>query len=92
MVKQKSYSLVGLIISGIAIVYGISMISDNYETRYRACDSLSDYTPTYTVCIMDALETHNANVNKGWGFAIVGGIVALATGWPLFKEDGSKKR
>ena len=73
----------------VAIVYGVILINDNYSNRYYACDSLSGYIPSYTTCLLSALDTHNDAVNRGWGYAIVGGIVLV---WSLGTANQESKQ
>jgi hypothetical protein len=90
MKKPNRIAVIILIVGLVAVVCGIIQINDNYDIRYNACNSLSDYIPTYTMCLMDAQEKHNENVNRGWGFTIIGALAAVASGASL-SDDKSKK-
>lgn len=72
--------LSGIIAIGaiVGLVIGISKINDDYNKRYFSCEQYYNiYIKSYEVCIADAMDTHNKEVNQGWAFAIISGFVGL---------------
>lgn len=93
MVKNI-FSLVISVVAIGCVIVGISKINDDYNKRYFDCDKYFDvYIKSYENCVADAWETHNKEINAGWGFAIVGGIVFVCSMASVEKgKQPSKKR
>ena len=92
LLESEKGALFVSIASIIAVAYGIFLINDDYSIRYYACDSLSGYTPSYTTCLVNALDKHNDTVNRGWGYTIVGGITLLfSIGVPSEQSKQNKR-
>lgn len=57
----------------LAVCLGVYLIYDpGYSGRLDSCGI------GYPACVLEAVDIHNDNVNKGWGFAIVGALSGLA--------------
>lgn len=88
LLESKTGSAFVLIVSIGAIALGVKMINDDSVARTRLCDNWPiDLRAT---CILTEIDEHNESVNKGWGYAIVGGIAGLASFVTLFDDDKNK--
>lgn len=92
MLETKSGVTFILVASTLATLLGVIMINDNLNNRYLYCFKLTD-NYLYSSCMLNAVSGHNEAVNKGWGYAIVGGIVLFVSGvsWSEKKEQEKKK-
>lgn len=97
LLTSKSGSLFVLLSSVVVIIMGIGMINDKYDERKKICQSTTSGS-LYSNCLLKALEGHNDAINKGWGFAICGGIVCFVSlgAWgsqiDTTKKNPTKKR
>ena len=80
-------------LSLLAVIMGVFKICDDYNKRFFSCDTYREvYLQAYQNCVADAWETHNNEVNSGWAYAIIGGIVGVcALGMMQQNNDKAKK-
>lgn len=89
--KTTSFKII-LIIAIAAVIVGICKINDSLDSRVHGCDSLfsADFSSGQR-CVVAALETHNNEVNSGWGYAIIGGLVGLVA-YGLIDTNSQEKK
>lgn len=90
MLSSKKGSAFVAIASVVFLVLGIMMINDNYEKRYSYCYNINN-TSLYASCVLNANDGHVEAVNKGWAYAICGGIGALV-GITTWSENTENKK
>ena len=78
MLESKTGSWFVLAGAAIAIYLGVIGINTDYARVHRACESLMG-TSFMGDCLLANTKEHDEIVNKGWAYAICGGLAALAS-------------
>ena len=86
MVESKKGATCVLVASIIAAVLGLVLINDDYNNRYNICSQIQNEL-AYVDCVNAAVDTHNGNVNMGWGLLVAGGIAGIIS---ASKQEGKK--
>ena len=74
MLSTKSGAGFVSVASIVFVVLGVVMINDDYTKRYTICHETTSSNYSYATCTLNADESHVEAVNKGWAYAICGGI------------------
>lgn len=76
MLSTKSGAGFVSVASIVFVVMGVVMINDDYSKRYALCSNMTSAS-FYATCALNANDGHVEAVNKGWAYAICGGIGTL---------------
>ena len=91
MLNSEKGSLFVLLASIGAICFGVYLINDNYNKRTVFCDSMKQWSTTYSECLLNAMDGHNNAINLGWGYTITGTITGLISIAAYGEKSSDKK-
>ena len=93
MLESKTGAWFVLIGAAIAVYSGILGINTDRTKTLDMCSPLAG-TSSFAYCLSSGAEADDEKVNKGWGYAICGGLAALASCVALsgfYNEENPKK-
>ena len=75
LLESKNGSWFVLVASLISLTIGVNMIKNANLDDFQYCDKVS---PSYMLyCSSEVVRAHDEMINRGWGYAIVGGLTTF---------------